>query len=78
MYMIGFKKRDTKDLLKTIARQHGISVKEVREQMQKTIDEARSNPDPEKQAEFSRYFGDRTPTPEEFIYVVTKKLKSKV
>ncbi|OJG28866.1 hypothetical protein RT42_GL001732 [Enterococcus cecorum DSM 20682 = ATCC 43198] len=78
MYMIGFKKRDTKDLLKTIARQHGISVKEVRAQMQKTIDEARSNPDPEKQAEFSRYFGDRTPTPEEFIYVVTKKLKSKV
>ncbi|BFQ96368.1 hypothetical protein DSH65_14500 [Enterococcus faecalis] len=76
--MIGFKKRDTKDLLKTIARQHGISVKEVRAQMQKTIDEARSNPDPEKQAEFSRYFGDRTPTPEEFIYVVTKKLKSKV
>ena len=76
--MIGFKKRDTKDLLKTIARQHGISVKEVRAQMQKTVDEARSNPDPEKQAEFSRYFGDRTPTPEEFIYVVTKKLKSKV
>ena len=32
--MIGFKKRDTKDLLKTIARQHGISVKEVRAQMQ--------------------------------------------
>ena len=44
--MIGFKKRDTKDLFKVIARQHGISVKEVREQMQKTIDEARSNPDP--------------------------------
>ena len=76
--MIGFKKRDAKDLLKTVARQHGISVKEVRAQMQKTIDEARSNPDPEKQAEFSRYFGDRTPTPEEFIYVVTKKLKSKL
>ena len=29
--MIGFKKRDTKDLLKTIARTHGISVAEVRE-----------------------------------------------
>lgn len=53
--MIGFKKRDTKDLFKVIARQHGISVKEVREQMQKTIDEARSNPDPEKQVEFSKY-----------------------
>ena len=75
--MIGFKKRDTKDLFKVIARQHGISVKEVREQMQKTIDEARSNPDPEKQVEFSKYFGDGTPTPEKFIYVMTKKLNRK-
>ena len=75
--MIGFKKRDTKDLFKVIARQHGISVKEVREQMQKTIDEARSNPDPEKQAEFKKYFGNSTPTPEEFIYVMTKKLNRK-
>lgn len=75
--MISLKKRDTKDLFKVIARQHGISVKEVKAEMQKTIDEARSNPDPEKQAEFSRYFGDRTPTPEEFIYVMTKKLNRK-
>lgn len=76
--MIGFKKRDTKDLLKVIARQDGISVAEVRAEMQATIDEARNNPDPEKQAEFSRYFGDRTPTPEEFIYTMTKKLNRKV
>lgn len=76
--MIGFKKRDIKDLLKVIARQHGISVAEVRTEMQRTIDEARNNPDPEKQAEFSRYFGDRTPTPEEFIYIMTKKLNRKV
>ena len=55
--MIGFKKRDTKDLLKTIARTHGISVAEVRVTMQATIDEARNNPDPEKQAEFKKYFG---------------------
>ncbi len=75
--MIGFKKRDTKNLLKIIARQHGISVKEVKAEMQKTIDEARSNPDPEKQAEFNKYFGDRTPTPEEFIYIMTKKLNRK-
>ena len=54
--MIGFKKRDTKDLLKTIARTHGISVAEVRVTMQATIDEARNNPDPEKQAEFKKYF----------------------
>lgn len=75
--MIGFKKRDTKDLLKIIARQHGISVKEVKAEMQKTIDEARNNPDPEKQAEFKKYFGNSTPTPEEFIYIMTKKLNRK-
>lgn len=45
--MIGFKKRDTKDLLKTVARAHGISVAEVKAEMQATIDEARNNPDPE-------------------------------
>lgn len=76
--MIGLKKRDTKDLLKTIARTHGISVAEVRAEMQATIDEARNNPDPEKQAEFRKYFGNRTPTPEEFIYTMTKKLNRKV
>lgn len=75
--MIGFKKRDTKDLLKTIARQHGVSVAEVRAEMQATIEDARNNPDPEKQAEFSKYFGSRTPTPEEFIYTMTKKLNRK-
>ncbi|HBL6275285.1 TPA: hypothetical protein LR738_000501 [Clostridioides difficile] len=75
--MIGFKKRDTKDLLKTIARQHGVSVSEVRAEMQTTIEDARNNPDPEKQAEFSKYFGSRTPTPEEFIYTMTKKLNRK-
>ena len=54
--MIGFKKRDTKDLLKTVARAHGISVAEVKAEMQATIDEARNNPDPEKQAEFRKYY----------------------
>ena len=76
--MIGFKKRDTKDLLKTVARAHGVSVAQVKAEMQATIDEARNNPDPEKQAEFKKYFGNKTPTPEEFIYVMTKKLKCKV
>lgn len=75
--MIGIKKRDTKALLKTIARAHGISVDEVRAEMQTTIDEARNNPDPEKQAEFRKYFGSRKPTPEEFIYTMTKKLNRK-
>ena len=78
VYMIGFKKRDTKDLLKVIARQHGISVAEVRTEMQRIIDEARNNPDSEKQAEFSRYFGDRIPTPRRIYHIMIKKLNRKV
>lgn len=76
--MIGFKQRDTKHYIKTIARQKGISVAKVREEMKLSIEMARNNPDPEKQAEFRKHFGDRTPTPEEFIEKITKKVSRKV
>lgn len=72
--MMKFNKRDSRKMFKEVARIHGISVSEVKEQMQVAIDEARNNPDPEKQAEFQRLFGNRTPTPEEFICVTSKKL----
>jgi hypothetical protein len=72
--MMKFNKRDSRKMFKEVARIHGISVSEVKKQMQVAIDEARNNPDPEKQAEFQRLFGNRTPTPEEFICVTSKKL----
>lgn len=68
------KKRDSKAIFKAIARQEGVSVAEVIGEMEFSIEDAKNNPDPEKQAEFKKLFGDRTPTPEEFIYKVTKKL----
>ena len=46
-------------MFKEVARIHGISVSEVREQMQIAIEEAMNNPDTEKQAEFQRLFGHR-------------------
>lgn len=73
--MIGFKKRDSKDLFKQIARTQHISVAEVRRELVATIEEAKNNPDPEKQAEFRKYFGSKTPTPEEFIFTMVKKVK---
>lgn len=73
--MSGLKKRDTKAIFKAIACQEGISVAEVIREMEFSIQDAKNNPDPEKQAEFKRLFGDRTPTPEEFIYAIIKKLK---
>lgn len=73
--MIGLKKRDTKAIFKAIARQEGVSVAEIIREMEFPIEDAKNNPDPQKQAEFKKLFGDRTPTPEEFVYTVVKKLK---
>lgn len=45
--MMKFSKRDSRKMFKEVARIHGISVAEVREQMQIAIDEAMNNPDPD-------------------------------
>lgn len=68
------KKRFKKRYLKRLPVKRAVSVAEVIGEMEFSIEDAKNNPDPEKQAEFKKLFGDRTPTPEEFIYKVTKKL----
>lgn len=73
--MIGYKKKDAKAIFKAIARQEGISVSEVIREMELSIEDAKNNPDPEKRAEFRKLFGDRTPTPEEFVFKVARELK---
>ena len=48
-----FGRRDSKNMFKEIARLNGVSVREVKEQMRLGIEQARNNPDPEAQAEFT-------------------------
>ena len=72
--MVENKKKDTKDLFKAIAKANNISVTELKKEIQLAIEIAQNNPDSKKQTEFRKYFGDRTPTPEEFVYVLTKEI----
>ena len=75
--MIGIKKRDIKKMLKLGAKAGGVSLADVRADIEATIDEAMTSTSPEVQENFKKLFGNKRPTPEEYIYVITKKTKIK-
>ena len=45
-----------------------LSLADVRADIEATIDEAMNSADPEVQTNFKKYFGNKRPTPEEYIY----------
>lgn len=75
--MIGIKKRDIKKMLKLGAKAGGVSLADVRADIEATIDEAMTSTAPEVQANFRKLFGNKRPTPEEYIYTINKKTKIK-
>ncbi|HGE7885862.1 TPA: hypothetical protein ACGDVR_003719 [Clostridioides difficile] len=76
--MIGLKRRNMNYIMKVGAKAQGVSVSEFRAMLQDTIDKTMESTDPDVQANFKRYFGNKRPTSEEYIYTITKKTKVKV
>ena len=76
--MIELKRRNMNYIMKVGAKAQGVSVSEFRAMLQDTIDKTMESTDPDVQANFKRYFGNKRPTPEEYIYTITKKTKVKV
>lgn len=75
---LGLKNRDIKKIIKNGAKAGGRSVADVRADIQATIDDEMNSIDPEVQANFKKLFGNKRPTPEEYIYKITKKAKIKL
>lgn len=73
--MVVLKKKDMKKILQAGAKAKGLSLSEFRAEIQENIDNAMNSQDLLVQERFKKYFGNKTPTPEEYIYTITKKTK---
>lgn len=69
-----FRNKEANLIYKSIAKAQGVSVAQVKADMVEAIEQSRNNPDPEVRAKFKQIFGNRTPTPEEFVIKMAKKL----
>ena len=71
--MIGINRKDIQAILKDGAKAKGMSTSEFKAEIQATIDNIIIRSYIEDQIRFKQYFGNRIPTPAEYIYTITKK-----
>lgn len=65
------------EIFQQIALEEGISVEEVKAEMQKAIDSAYNNDDRQCQDNFMNYFGKKKPSIEEFIEKVSEEIRKR-
>ena len=66
------------NVLKRVAKAHGVTEKEVRDEMQKAIRAGRESSDPNAKAMWNKLFPDgKEPTPEEFIRVLAGEVRAR-
>lgn len=66
------KKRQIHDMYKRIAKIQGISVKELKQNIVLNIEDLRDSDEPDQQEIFQQVFGNKTPTPDEYILKMAK------
>ena len=65
------------NIIKKVAKQNSVSVKEVRRDLEETIKVGMSSTDPEAVMFWSQ-FGGKTPTPEQLIAALSSSVKAKL
>lgn len=64
-------------VIKQLAKEYGVSPREAEQEMMKTIQQGRENPNPQARATWIKLFGDRTPSVQEFINTIANEVKNK-
>lgn len=73
----GMSKSDRRRIIERVAEQNGVSVDSVRQKMNQAIDLAMNSTDPKERENFKKLFGEKRPTPEEFILTIAWKTRKR-